>query len=80
MGVDLVIGDSAEPVLLGAAVVAAMAAGLHADLFSALDAMSPQASVQRADPRWARAHERAYAAYLKLFDLRNQIEAAGRQL
>ena len=80
MGVDLVICDSAEPVLLGTAVVAAMAAGLHGDLFAALDAMSPGASVRRADPRWARAHESAYQTYLKLFELRNQIEAAGRDM
>jgi D-ribulokinase len=79
LGAELVVSETPEPVLLGAAMVAAVAAGLHADLFAALDAMAPAASVQRADPAHAAANEAAYRAYLKLFALRNEIEADGRR-
>ncbi len=79
LGAELVVSDTPEPVLLGAAMVAAVAAGVHADLFEALDAMAPPASVQRADPAYAAANEAAYRAYLKLFALRNEIEAEGRR-
>ena len=80
LGASLVISDTSEPVLLGTAMVAAVAAGLHADLFAALDAMAPAQTILRADPLWARAHQGAYGAYLKLFALRNEIETEDRRL
>lgn len=80
LGADLVISEAPEPVLLGTAMVAAVAAGLHADLFAALDAMAPRQTVHRADPTWAAAHDAAYAIYLKLFSIRNEIEADGRRV
>ncbi|MEJ1158459.1 FGGY-family carbohydrate kinase [Prosthecomicrobium sp. N25] len=80
LGADLVISEAPEPVLLGTAMVAAVAAGLHPDLFAALDAMAPRQTVHRADPGWAAAHEAAYATYLKLFAIRNDIEAEARRV
>ena len=80
VGADLVLSETAEPVLLGTAMVAAVAAGLYPDLFAALDAMAPQQSVLTADPAWAKAHEQSYATYLKLVSVRTDIEADGRRI
>ena len=79
LGADLVVSDTPEPVLLGTAMVASVAAGFYPDLFAALDAMAPAARVQRADPAYAAANDAAYRAYLKLFALRNEIEADARR-
>jgi FGGY-family pentulose kinase len=78
LGAELLISDTAEPVLLGTAMVAAVAAGLHADLFAALDAMAPARRGLPADPEWRRAHDAAYDIYLKLFAVRNDVEAQAR--
>ncbi|CAN7265704.1 FGGY-family carbohydrate kinase [Phyllobacterium sp. LjRoot231] len=79
-GAKLVISDTREPVLLGTAMVAAVAAGFHPDLFASLDAMAPRQKTLQADPRWQQAHDAAYRIYLKLFDIRNEVETAGRAL
>lgn len=78
LGCTLVVGEAAEPVLLGTAMVAATAAGLVPDLFGALDAMAPEQAALTPDPAWARAHERAYRTYLTLFEVRNAIERDAR--
>jgi FGGY-family pentulose kinase len=78
LGADLVVSDTAEPVLLGTAMVAAVTAGLYPDLFAALDGMAPAQRGLPPDPRWRAAHEAAYVVYLKLFDVRNEIEAEAR--
>ena len=70
---DLVISHSPEPVLLGTAMVAAVAAGLYPDLFAALDAMSPEQTIHKAVPISAAANDAAYSTYLKLFAIRNEI-------
>jgi FGGY-family pentulose kinase len=80
LGAELVISHAPEPVLLGAAMVASVAAGLRPDLFAALEAMAPAQSSHKADPAWATANDVAYATYLKLFAIRNEIEAEGRRL
>lgn len=80
LGADLVLSDAPEPVLLGTAMVAAVAGGLHGDLFAALDAMAPDQRTVPADPAWKAAHEAAYRTYLKLFSVRNEVEAAARAL
>jgi ribulose kinase len=80
LGAGLVTSDTSEPVLLGTAMVAAAAAGIYPDLFSALEAMAPNQTTHLADPRWAAAHDIAYGAYLKLFTTRNDIEADARRL
>jgi D-ribulokinase len=78
LGARAVLSDAPEPVLLGTAMVAAVTAGLHADLFSALDAMAPAWREATADPAWAAAHEIAYRIYGKLFTARNEAQAQAR--
>lgn len=80
LGAQLVTSDTSEPVLLGTAMVAATAAGLYPDLFTALEAMAPQQTTHRADPKWAAAHDIAYGIYLKLFAIRNEVETEARLL
>jgi FGGY-family pentulose kinase len=74
LGVEAVICETAEPVLLGTAMVAAVTAGFAPDLFAALDAMAPAQHALPADPAWRAAHDTAYRFYLRLFDVRNEIE------
>jgi len=78
LGVECVVCDSAEPVLLGTAMVAAVTAGFAPDLFAALDAMAPAQRSLPADPAWRAAHDAAYRVYLRLFDVRNDIERQAR--
>jgi FGGY-family pentulose kinase len=78
LGARAVLSDTPEPVLLGTAMVAAVAAGLSADLFEALDGMAPRQRDLPADPAWARAHDAAYRIYRKLFAARNEAEAEAR--
>ena len=80
IGRRLVVTDAKEPVLLGTAMVAAVAAGFHTDLFAALEAMAPRQEVLESDPEWQRVHDAAYQIYLKLFTTRNEVELAGRAL
>lgn len=76
LGAKLTLSDTSEPVLLGTAMVAAVAGGLYDDLFSASDAMAPSQRILAADPQWRRAHDHAYRIYLRLFAVRNEIEAS----
>lgn len=76
LGRDLVVSDASEPVLLGTAMVAAVAAGLHGDLFDALDAMAPAQRTLPADTAWRDPHDLAYRVYLQLFAVRNDVAAA----
>lgn len=78
LGAELVTSDTAEPVLLGTAMVAAVAGGLAPDLFAAVEAMAPRQNVHAADPAWQTAHERSYRTYLDLFEVRNRIERDAR--
>ncbi|MCW3476779.1 FGGY-family carbohydrate kinase [Limobrevibacterium gyesilva] len=80
LGCDLTLSRTAEPVLLGTAMVAAVAAGVQPDLFVALDRMAPSQMRSQADPRWKAAHGVAYGIYLKLFEARNEAAAAALAL
>ncbi len=80
LGRELVLPRAPEPVLLGTAMVAAVAAGWHPDLISAVSAMGPGATAQPAEPRWARAHDIAYGIYRGLFEARNQAMRASAAL
>jgi D-ribulokinase len=75
LGVDVVVPTTAEPVLLGAAMVAALAGGVYGNLFEALDMMASDQTVLARDADWARAHDIAYRIYRNLFATRNEIEA-----
>lgn len=78
LGADLILSEAPEPVLLGTAMVAAVASGRHGDLFSALDAMAPEQRAVPADAAWRQAYDRDYGIYLKLFGVRNDIETEAR--
>jgi ribulose kinase len=80
LGADLVLSQTPEPVLLGAAMVASVAAGLYPDLFAALSGMAPQQTTLKADPSSAAVSAFAYSTYLKLFGVRNEIEAQARRM
>ena len=69
----VVIPRAAEPVLLGGAMAAAVAAGLHPDLMTAMAALSQGGEALAPDPFAASAHEIAYRIYLQLFAARNQV-------
>jgi ribulose kinase len=78
LGAEAIVSETPEPVLLGTAMVASVAAGLHRDLFAALEAMAPAERPLAKDREWAQAHDAAYRIYLKLFAARNEIEAETR--
>jgi FGGY-family pentulose kinase len=80
LGRDLVLSNTEEPVLLGTAMTAAVAGGVYPDLFVAVDMMAPSQLRYQADGGWRRAHEAAYAIYLRLFAARNEAAVASRAL
>ncbi len=80
LGARLIDVDASEPVLIGTAMAAAVAAGDRGDLFHALDAMAPAHRPVAAAPRWTQAHDVAYAVYLDLFAARNAADARARAL
>jgi FGGY-family pentulose kinase len=80
LGADLVTTQTPEPVLLGTAMVAAVASGLQPDLFAALDAWAAPQTIHRADPAAAEAHEAAYRIYRRLFDVRGEIAVMSQNL
>lgn len=80
LGAGLAVSDHPETVLLGTAMVASVAAGWNSDLFAALDRMAPGQRVAPYDERWREPHDRAYRIYLKLFNLRNEVEADAKGL
>jgi FGGY-family pentulose kinase len=75
LGARAVFSDVTEPVLLGTAMVASVAAGQNPDLFAALDAMAAEQVTIDPLPQWQAAHEAAYRTYLRLFEVRNEIES-----
>lgn len=78
LGVDTLIPNVREPVLLGTAMVAATAAKFFSHLEEAVAHMSPDLVRQKPDPHSRRAYERAFEIYLLLFEARNQIEEKAR--
>ncbi len=69
----LVVSDTGSPVLLGTAMAASVAAGIHPTLAIAVDRMAPPQAHLAPDPFWRRAHDAAYAIYLRLFEARNAM-------
>jgi len=78
LGCGVAVTDAPEPVLLGTAMVAAVAGGLQPDLYAALDAMAPSQTLLHADPAASAGHESSYRLYLRLAAMRNEIEAEAR--
>ncbi|MBP0493886.1 FGGY-family carbohydrate kinase [Pararoseomonas indoligenes] len=74
LGRDLVLPRTPEPVLLGTAMAASVAAGWQPDLLTAVGNMGTGGEVLAADPAWGRAHELAYGIYGRLFEARNAAQ------
>jgi D-ribulokinase len=72
-GVSVVAPETAEPVLLGGAMLAAVAGGRYADLPAAMAAMSRFADSYAPAPATREEHDRRYAAYLKLQAVAQEI-------
>ena len=73
LGRAVVIPRAPEPVLLGGAMAASVAAGLTPDLLAAMAALSQGGDALAPDPQAAAAHDIAYRIYLRLFAARNQV-------
>jgi len=80
LGVEILISDVKEPVLLGTAMVAATAAHFYPNLPEAVAHMSPDFIRQVPDHHMRRDHEKAFEIYLHLFEARNHIEDKARAL
>lgn len=76
----VVVSDTDEPVLLGAAMAAAVAAGIHPTLAVAVDCMAPPQARLQPDPFWRRAHDAAFDIYLGLVQARNTAAAGAASL
>lgn len=80
LGRGLVLSWTSEPVLLGTAMAAAVAAGVYPDLFVAVDMMAPAQARLTPDPFWRRVHDAAFGIYLRLFEARNDAAHAAMGL
>lgn len=65
-GLPVLSSEAAEPVLLGAAILGAVAAGQHPDMPAAMAAMSRPGAEYRPDPQTAPAHEARFATFRAL--------------
>jgi ribulose kinase len=65
-GCRIVLPEEPEAVLLGAAMLGAVAAGLHPGLPEAMAAMSRAGEVLRPDPATRRYHEAKYAVFRRM--------------
>ena len=72
-GLVVAASSSPEPVLLGSAILAAVAAGRHADVGTAMSAMSELGEVWQPDPAVATWHAKRFVAFQKL-------QAMGREV
>lgn len=65
-GLAVAASSSPEPVLLGSAILAAVAAGVHADVGTAMSAMSELGDVRQPDPVTAEWHAKRFVAFQRL--------------
>jgi len=72
-GLVVAASTSPEPVLLGSAMLGAVAAGAFGDLAEAMEAMSELGDVEKPDTQRAEWHERRYEALIML-------QEAGRRI
>uniref|UniRef100_UPI00237BCE25 FGGY-family carbohydrate kinase n=1 Tax=Arvimicrobium flavum TaxID=3393320 RepID=UPI00237BCE25 len=72
-GLTVAASTSPEPVLLGSAILAAVAAGLHADVPTAMFEMSELGDVYRPDPAVAAWHQSRFGAF-------EMLQAVGRRI
>jgi FGGY-family pentulose kinase len=66
--------EESDAVLLGTAMVAAAAAGLHPDLREAAMAMARPGTTRRPDPARRDAYDRRYRAFLKMHEQRRTLD------
>ena len=74
-GCTVVEPQGADPVLLGTAMVAATAAGLHPDLAAAAAAMAGKGRERRPNPEAAARFERDWRIFLRLHEQRRELDA-----
>ena len=74
-GCTVVEPQGADPVLLGTAMVAATAAGLHPDLAAAAAAMAGKGRERRPNPDAAKRFERDWRIFLRLHEQRRELDA-----
>jgi FGGY-family pentulose kinase len=67
-GCDVHVARDSESVLLGAAILGAVAAGRFPSIVGAMAAMSPRAEAVRPDPRRADFHARKHRVFLTMYD------------
>ena len=77
-GLPVVATRAAEPVLLGSAILGAVAAGAFPDIPAAMEAMSVRDAVYAPDPSVAGLHERRFDAFRRLQLTAREIAQAGR--
>jgi FGGY-family pentulose kinase len=78
-GRPVYVAAGVEAVLLGAAMLAAIAAGAHESIASAADAMSPRADVVRPDARTAAFHAAKYAVFQRMYEHQQEYRLRMRQ-
>jgi FGGY-family pentulose kinase len=66
--------EGTDAVLLGTAMVAAAAAGLHGDLGAAASAMAQPGTTRRPDPARRQAYDRRYRAFLEMHGQRRALD------
>ncbi|WP_157018910.1 FGGY-family carbohydrate kinase [Mesorhizobium xinjiangense] len=74
-GIAVIEPTTDEAVLLGTAMVAATAAGLHGDLVSACTAMQQGGTERRPSPEASLRFDRDYEIFLKMHEQRRELEA-----
>jgi FGGY-family pentulose kinase len=74
-GCEVIAPEEEDAVLLGTGIVAAAAAGLHADLPTAAAAMAREGRVVRPDPARRAAYERDWRAFLLMHEQRRALDA-----
>ncbi len=74
-GCRVVTPGDTDPVLLGTAVAAARAAGLHPGLAEAAAAMRRTGEIREADPSKRERYDRAYRAFLAMHEHRRELDA-----
>ena len=77
---DLAVSDAPEPVLLGTAMIAAVAAGRYPSLFDAANRMSSGRTKVSREPKRAAQLDADYRIYGRLFDVRNELFATSPSL
>jgi ribulose kinase len=74
-GCKVVVPKMNEAVLLGTAIAASVACGLHKDIAAAGEAMSPGREERLPDGARQAAYERDYRRFLAMYRHRSELEA-----